>query len=80
MSTLGHVYRESWHGGVRCHCHDMTDGQLSAATAAARQARPSHHPATATLRESWSVLNPFGKAIHYPSEQEALTAAQTGIY
>ena len=48
--------------------------------AGARKARPVHHPATAMLRESWSVTNPRGVDIHYGSYEEALAAAQAGIY
>jgi hypothetical protein len=25
MTVPGHVYRLSWHGGLRCYCHDRTD-------------------------------------------------------
>ena len=46
----------------------------------AKKSRPVHCPATAEFRESWSVLNPRGREIHYGSEEEALAAAQTGIY
>lgn len=46
----------------------------------ARQAKPKHHPATADLRESWSVTNPRGAEIHYGTYEDALLAAQTGIY
>jgi hypothetical protein len=41
---------------------------------------PVHHEATTVLRESWSVLNPYGREVHYGSYEDALTAAQTGIY
>jgi hypothetical protein len=46
----------------------------------ARNAKPAHHPATSEYRESWSVPNPYGTPIYYPSHDDALTAAQTGVY
>ena len=30
MARKGHVYRNDWHSGVRCWCHDMTDADLAA--------------------------------------------------
>lgn len=41
---------------------------------------PVHHPATELFRESWSVLNPRGVEIHYPSKQEAIDAYTYGIW
>lgn len=29
MTTTGHVYREDWHMGIRCWCHDATDSDLA---------------------------------------------------
>jgi hypothetical protein len=58
----------------------MRSEPTAAALAAARNAKPARHPATAEHRESWSVLNPHGKEIHYGSEAEAAQAAATGIY
>ena len=52
----------------------------AAQLAEAKKSEPVHHPATAELRESWSVLNPRGAQIHYGSEDEAARAASTGIY
>lgn len=46
----------------------------------AKKARPAHHPETAMFRESWSVTNPRGSDVYYGSYEEALAAAQTGIY
>jgi hypothetical protein len=46
----------------------------------ARRSIPVHHPATPDLRESWSVDNPHGAEIHYPTHDEAAAAARTGIY
>ena len=46
----------------------------------AKKSRPAHHPETEMFRESWSVLNPRGREAHYGSYEEALAAAQTGIY
>ena len=46
----------------------------------AKKSKPAYHPATAVLRASWSVVNPRGSEIHYGTEDEALLAAQTGIY
>jgi hypothetical protein len=48
--------------------------------AEARKSKPVHQPATAEYRESWSVLNPRGSEVCYGSYEEALAAAQTGIY
>ena len=46
----------------------------------AKKSKPVHHPATAEYRESWSVVNPRGSDVHYGSPEDALAAAQTGIY
>lgn len=81
MSTLGHVYRDDWHMGLRCWCHDKHDETLRLEAAERlRYQRPAHHEATDTHRESWSVVNPHGAAIHYGTEEEAASAARTGIY
>ena len=47
---------------------------------AARREIPVHQPATDMYRESWVVLNPRGHEVGYGSYEEALAAAQTGIY
>lgn len=47
---------------------------------AAKDAVPVHHPATSQYRESWSVTNPRGVAIHYGSREEAESVARTGVY
>lgn len=52
----------------------------AAELAAARASVPEHHEATADLHESWSVRNPRGKDIHYPTREAALEAAETGVY
>ena len=30
MATKGHIYRETWHSGQRCHCCNLTDADLAA--------------------------------------------------
>ena len=47
---------------------------------AAKREIPAHQPATDMYRESWSVLNPRGSEVCYGSYEEALAAAQTGVY
>ena len=46
----------------------------------AKKSKPVHHAATAEYRESWSVVGPRGNDVHYGSYEDALAAAQTGIY
>jgi hypothetical protein len=52
----------------------------AAELAEARKAEPVFHPATPVYRASWSVANPRGAEIHYPTREDALAAARTGIY
>jgi hypothetical protein len=47
---------------------------------AARNSKSVRHPATAEHRESWSVVNPRGREVHYGTAEEAAGAAATGIY
>jgi hypothetical protein len=60
----------------------LADGSLTDAAdwLAANKSTPAHHPATPDLRESWSVPNPHGTEIHYPTWYEAYSAASTGIF
>jgi hypothetical protein len=46
----------------------------------AKKSQPVHHPETDIYRESWSVVNPRGHDVYFGSYDEALAAAQTGIY
>jgi hypothetical protein len=45
-----------------------------------RNQRPRHFPALPDFCESWSVANPNGIAIHFPSKQEALDTAELWAY
>jgi hypothetical protein len=29
MATTGHVYRDTWHSGQRCHCCNLTDADIA---------------------------------------------------
>jgi hypothetical protein len=37
MATTGHVYRDTWYSGQRCHCCNLTDADHAARRAAQAQ-------------------------------------------